>query len=67
MEEKLQYKKLITKKLAHLVWKKKNVYSDNSNYLNGDYYAGLDVGFDYTMLERLRGGTEYTTTYSDST
>ena len=35
------------------------------NYLNGDYYAGLDVGFDYTMLERLRGYTEYTTTYSD--
>ena len=21
------------------------------NYLNGDYYGGLDVGFDYTMLQ----------------
>ena len=35
------------------------------NYLNGDYYAGLDVGFNYDMLQRLRNYTEYTTTYSD--
>lgn len=35
------------------------------NYLNGDYYAGLDVGFNHAMLQRLRNYTEYTTTYSD--
>tara|TARA_B100001094_G_scaffold331028_1_gene398009 strand:+ start:2769 stop:3920 length:1152 start_codon:yes stop_codon:yes gene_type:complete len=35
------------------------------NHLNGDYYGGLDVGFDYKMLQRLRNYTEYTTTYSD--
>ena len=35
------------------------------NYLNGDYYAGLDVGFNHAMLQRLRNYTEYTTTYPD--
>jgi len=35
------------------------------NYLNGDYYAGLDVGFNYDMLQSLRRYTDYTTTYSD--
>jgi len=35
------------------------------NYLNGDYYGGLDVGFNYDMLQNLRRYTEYTTTYSD--
>ena len=35
------------------------------NYLKGDYYGGLDVGFNYEMLKRLRNFTEYTTTYSD--
>ena len=35
------------------------------NYLNGDYYAGLDVGFDYAMLQDLRHYTDYTATYSD--
>ena len=35
------------------------------NYLNGDYYGGLDVGFNYDMLQTLRNYTDYTTTYSD--
>ncbi len=35
------------------------------NYLKGDYYAGLDVGFDFDMLTKLRLYTEYTATYSD--
>lgn len=35
------------------------------NYLKGDYYAGLDVGFDYNMLSQLRNFTDYTATYSD--
>ena len=35
------------------------------NYLKGDYYGGLDVGFNYDMLETLRNYTDYTTTYSD--
>ena len=35
------------------------------NYLKGDYYGGLDVGFDFNMLEKLRRYTDYTTTYSD--
>ena len=35
------------------------------NYLKGDYYGGLDVGFNYDMLQQLREHTEYTTTYSD--
>jgi leucine dehydrogenase len=35
------------------------------NYLKGDYYAGLDVGFDYSMLQQLRNFTDYTATYSD--
>ena len=35
------------------------------NYLKGDYYGGLDVGFNYNMLQKLRNYTEYTTTYSD--
>ncbi len=35
------------------------------NYLNGDYYGGLDVGFNFDMLQKLRNYTEFTTTYSD--
>lgn len=35
------------------------------NYLKGDYYAGLDVGFDHSMLLKLRNFTDYTATYSD--
>tara|TARA_B100001057_G_scaffold487107_1_gene569315 strand:- start:540 stop:1691 length:1152 start_codon:yes stop_codon:yes gene_type:complete len=35
------------------------------NYLKGDYYGGLDVGFNFDMLQRLRNYTEFTTTYSD--
>tara|TARA_B100001248_G_scaffold22241_2_gene14857 strand:- start:20133 stop:21284 length:1152 start_codon:yes stop_codon:yes gene_type:complete len=35
------------------------------NYLNGDYYGGLDVGFNFDMLQNLRNYTEFTTTYSD--
>ena len=35
------------------------------NYLKGDYYGGLDVGFNYDMLQTLRRYTDYTTTYSD--
>tara|TARA_Y100000591_G_C21851854_1_gene712240 strand:+ start:3405 stop:4565 length:1161 start_codon:yes stop_codon:yes gene_type:complete len=35
------------------------------NYLKGDYYAGLDVGFNFDMLTKLRLHTEYTATYSD--
>ena len=35
------------------------------NYLKGDYYGGLDVGFNYNMLQTLRRYTDYTTTYSD--
>ena len=35
------------------------------NYFKGDYYAGLDVGFDYAMLQHLRQYTDYTATYSD--
>jgi len=35
------------------------------NYLKGDYYGGLDVGFNYDMLQKLRNYTDYTTTYSD--
>lgn len=34
------------------------------NYLKGDYYGGLDAGFNFDMLEKLRRYTEYTTTYS---
>lgn len=34
------------------------------NYLKGDYYGGLDAGFDFNMLEKLRRYTDYTTTYS---
>ena len=34
------------------------------NYLNGDYYGGLDVGFDYGMLQKLRNYTDFTTKYS---
>ena len=59
---KIYYKEIgafgLEEKEFKLIW-------TTPNYLNGDYYAGLDVGFDYTMLERLRGYTEYTTTYSD--
>jgi leucine dehydrogenase len=35
------------------------------NYLNGDYYGGLDVGFNFDMLQNLRRYTDFTTTYSD--
>ncbi len=35
------------------------------NYLNGDYYGGLDVGFNFDMLQQLRRYTDFTTTYSD--
>ena len=58
---------IITKTLVLLLCKKKNVsYLENLiNYLKGDYYAGLDVGFNYNMLQKLRNYTEYTTTYSD--
>ena len=35
------------------------------NYLNGDYYGGLDVGFDYTMLQKLTAYTDFTTKYSN--
>ena len=35
------------------------------NYLNGDYYGGLDVGFDYTMLQKLTAYTDFTTRYSN--
>ena len=35
------------------------------NYLNGDYYGGLDVGFDYTMLQKLTDYTDFTTKYSN--
>lgn len=35
------------------------------NYLNGDYYGGLDVGFDYTMLQKLTNYTDFTTKYSN--
>ena len=35
------------------------------NYLKGDYYGGLDVGFDYSMLQKLRKYTDFTTRYSN--
>ena len=35
------------------------------NYLKGDYYGGLDVGFDYSMLQKLRKYTDFTTQYSN--
>lgn len=35
------------------------------NYLKGDYYGGLDVGFDYSMLQKLRAYTNFTTQYSN--
>ena len=34
------------------------------NYPNGDYYGGLDVGFNFDMLQQLRRYTDFTTTYS---